>query len=151
MSYVLITAAGGGVGQSIIKCLEGSRYVLLATDAEPLSAGLYTVHKAFKIPYASDPSYIEALLTICEKEKCQLLFPGSDIELYKISIHKDEFRQHGVTAVVSDTKVVEMCDDKYATYCFLIQNGFKAPNTIRLGSRDISEMKLPLVLKPMRG
>ena len=50
MSYVLITAAGGGVGQSIIKCLEGSRYVLLATDAEPLSAGLYTVHKAFKIP-----------------------------------------------------------------------------------------------------
>ena len=79
-----------------------------------------------------------------------------DIDLPILSKNKDLFKQNGITVVVSDEQVLEICNDKYKTYQFLTENGFNAPKTFI----DVIEVKnklqaniieFPLILKPRWG
>ena len=65
MYNIAVTGVGGGVGQSILKSLEGSGYNIITMDGELLGAGLYASKKAYLIPYANSPNFIETLLEIC--------------------------------------------------------------------------------------
>src|SRR3972149_10288019 len=98
---IAVTGVGGGVGQSIIKSLYNTDYSLVGLDGETLGAGLYAVPRAFKIPYAKDPHYIDRLLDICRSENCKILFPGLDAELPFLSKNIEKFKEIGTTVVVS--------------------------------------------------
>jgi carbamoyl-phosphate synthase large subunit len=147
---VLVTGVGGGVGQSIIKSLQGSPYTVIGADGEPLATGLYAVTKGYRIPYASAPGYVERLLEICAAENCSLIFPGLDAELPVLAREAERFRRAGVIAVVSSAQVVEIADDKLATYEFLKEHGFDAPLTLSL-VEDLGRLSFPFVLKPRKG
>jgi len=151
MTKVLVTGVGGGVGQSIVKSLQDTPYTVVGVDGEPLGTGLYAVPKAYKVPYASDPAYIQRLLDICTAEGCLLIFPGMDAELPVLSQHADVFRWKGVIPVVSSQDVISISDDKLATYRFLIDHGFDAPFTIDLLQDRVDCIKFPIVLKPRKG
>jgi len=141
---------GGGVGQSIIKSLQSSPYTVVAVDGELLATGLYATAKGYRVPYASSPNYIERLLEICRTEQCSLILPGVDAELPILSREADKFRQVGVIPVVSSPEVIEISDNKLATYRFLTECGFNAPLTISL-SDELSSLSFPFVLKPKKG
>jgi carbamoyl-phosphate synthase large subunit len=148
---VLVTGVGGGVGQSIIKSLQNTPYTVIGADAEALGTGLYAVAKAYKIPYASADGYVETLLRICRTERCSLIFPGLDAELPVLAREAHRFREIGVTPVISSPKVIEISDNKLATYQFLIENGFDAPLTLPLRPNVTEHMNFPVLLKPWRG
>lgn len=150
---VAVTGVGGGVGQSIIKCLASPKYRLIGLDADFEATGLYGVARAYVIPFASDEHYIDALLKICKKEKCQFLFPGLDTELLKLSQHRSQFQVVGTTIIVSSPDVVRIADNKFETYEFLKSHGFPAPATIFLEDYLLRKKSLhfPLVIKPIRG
>lgn len=116
---IAITATGGGVGQSIIKSLRDSDYRLIALDSENLAAGLYMADKGLLIPYASSTNYIPSVLKICKDEKIDLLIPGMDCELKKLSINQDEFEKIGTKVIVSNPAVIDIADDKLLTQEFL--------------------------------
>lgn len=149
MNRILVTGVGGGVGQSILKALQGSPYRVVAVDSEPLAAGLYAAPAAYRGLEARQPGYIDRLLEICRAENCQLLFPGLDVELLPLAEQRDRFRAAGIVPVVSSSEVVETCDDKLATAAFLKRHGFPAPRTCRLADAAVPEF--PVVLKPHRG
>jgi carbamoyl-phosphate synthase large subunit len=151
VNKVLVTGVGGGVGLSIIKCLQGSPYTVIGADGESLGTGLYAVPKAYKIPYASDPAYVRRVLDICKIEGCLLIFPGLDAELPVLSQHADLFRQQGIIPVISSPDVVNISDDKLATYQFLVDQGFDAPSTVDLSGENVRDLGFPLVLKPRKG
>lgn len=148
---ILVTSVGGGVGQSIIKSLQNTEHTVIGVDSEALGAGLYAVARAYKVPYANAPGYIERLLEICEKENCHILFPGLDAELPILSRNVDRFKKMGVTPVVSTPDVINVCDDKLATARFLTKHGFDAPRTFPATNGVIPYLTLPIVLKPMKG
>jgi len=148
---ILVTGTGGGVGQSILKSLQHTDYRVIAADGEVLGTGLYTTGKGYVIPYASSPKFIGRLLEICLLEKVRLLFPGLDAELPVLSAHRDEFAEIGVTVVVSDPRVVTICDDKLLTTEFLQQHGFAYPRTWTLSAYPSEEIIFPLILKPKTG
>ena len=148
MISVLVTGVGGGVGQSILKSLQNSAYRVIGADGDVLAAGLYAVTKAYQVPYAAAPGYVERLLDICEREKCALLFPGLDAELPVLAREAHRFRERGVVPVVSSPEVVAIADDKLETYRFLSARGFPAPRTLPLSE---CALPFPLVLKPRRG
>ncbi|MEA2977380.1 MAG: carbamoyl-phosphate synthase large subunit [Alphaproteobacteria bacterium] len=150
MPTVLVTGVGGGVGQSIVKSLQGSPYTVIGADAEAFATGLYAVAKGYRVPYASAPGYVERLLEICAIENCALILPGLDVELPILSREAEKFRRFGVTAVVSSPEAIEIADDKLATYRFLLENGFHAPLTVPLGE-NLEQLFFPLVIKPRRG
>ena len=71
---VLVTGVGGGVGQSIIKCLNlardrraGVAYQIMGVDADPLAPGLYRCDKGHIVPGATEPGYIDRLLETDKK------------------------------------------------------------------------------------
>ncbi len=148
---ILVTGVGGGVGQSIVKSLQGSCYTVIGADSELLATGLYAVGKAYRVPFASEPAYIERMLEICAREKCALIFPGIDAELGVLSRESQRLKAAGVVPVVSAPEVIKICDNKLLTYQFLVAHGFHAPHTLPLSDNADHELGYPMVLKPMEG
>jgi len=150
VSKLLVTGAGGGVGQSIIKSLQGSAYSVVAADGELWGTGLYAATRAYTISYAASPAYVDRLLEIARNEGCALLFPGLDAELPVLARAAERFQAAGVTVLVSTPEVVGIADDKLATARFLRENGFCAPRTVLASAQAAREMPFPFVLKPRR-
>jgi carbamoyl-phosphate synthase large subunit len=146
---VLVTGVGGGVGQSILKSLAGSRYTCVAIDADHLAAGLYASPIAYRGAQASAPELLERFLEVCKLEGCALIFPGLDTELLSLAVNIDRFLDSGIQPVVSSPEVIRICDDKLETASFLQAHGFAAPATAPLLTASLDEF--PLVLKPQRG
>ncbi len=148
---VVVTGVGGGVGQSVLKALQGTFCSAIGVDGEVLATGLYAVARGYQGVYARDPGFVDRLLEICRRERAALLFPGLDAELPVLARHQARFREIGTVAVVSSPEVVDLCDDKLATARFLESHGFPSPRTRPMAELDPSAATLPLVLKPMRG
>lgn len=148
---IAITGVGGGVGQSIMKSLYNTDYELVALDSEPLGAGLHATETSYVIPYANDPLYIEKLVSICQKEKVSLLFPGMDVELKKLAENKDLFSAIGTEVIVSNSEVIEVADDKLLTYQVLKEHGVSIPFTIEAHKYNPGFNDFPLILKPRKG
>lgn len=149
---IAITSVGGGVGQSILKALTMVGYTTVALDADPLAVGLYASPISYIIPHSKDPQYIEKLLTICKKEKCSILFPGSDTELATLSQHVSEFEKIGTRVVVSRPEVIALADDKWQTYETLTKAKIAVPHTQKFSDfLKKPSVSFPVVLKPMIG
>lgn len=151
MTRVLVTGVGSGIGQSILKCFQGSGYQVVGVDADPLAAGLYAAPKSYRVPLAVEADYVPRLLEICRLENCKLIFPGVEPELMVLARADSEFRAAGVIPVVCSSDVITLCDDKLATAQFLSQCGFNAPRTLLSDAPEISSLSLPVILKPKAG
>lgn len=146
MKYIIgVTATGGGVGQSILKALKNTGYKLVAFDSESTAAGLYMADIHDLIPYASDKDYIPVLLNKCKKHHVDLLFPGMDCELLKLSNARHAFLEEGVRIVVSDHEVLNIADNKELTVDFLKETGLPYPKIYD------HKIVFPFVLKPRTG
>lgn len=148
---ILVTGTGGGAGQSILKSLQDTEHRVIAADGEALATGLYSTGKGYVVPYATSPNFIKRLLEICEIEGVRLLFPGLDAELTALARHRKVFEEHAVTLVVSDERVVQICDDKLETAEFLASHGLPFPRTCMLKDLVGDLLPFPLVIKPRLG
>jgi carbamoyl-phosphate synthase large subunit len=151
MTRVLVTGVGSGIGQSILKCFQGSDYDVVGVDADPLAAGLYAAPKSYRVPLAREADYVPRLLEICRLENCKLIFPGVEPELMVLARADSEFRAAGVIPVVCSSDVIALCDDKLATAQFLSQHGFNAPRTLLPDAAEPTSLPLPVILKPKAG
>lgn len=148
---ILVTGVGGGAGQSILKCLQGTDYRVVAADGEALATGLYAAKTGFVIPYATSDKFIDSLIRICRAENVRLLFPGLDAELFPLSKNREVLADAGICAVVSAPEVIEICDDKLKTSEFLLNNGFPAPKTWLLSEFPVERLDAPIIIKPRIG
>jgi carbamoyl-phosphate synthase large subunit len=153
---VLVTGAGAGCGQSILKGLELSSFPLriIAVDGSSLAAGLYRGDSAYLVPKYSEAGYIKRIIEISKKEKVLFIFVGTDVELAILSKNSKKIqKESGATVVVSNLRAIEIADDKWKTVQFLKKNGFPyaksglakdLPSFIKAG-------KYPLIVKPRVG
>lgn len=151
---IAVTGAGGGVGQSIIKSLQGTEYDVVALDSDPLATGLYAARTSHLVPPPFEPSYVDHVLDICQAEDCRLLFPGLDTELSAFSTAIDRFRHVGTTAVVSTPDVIELSDNKHLTHQTLAKHDISVPETIDLADHragDHIPLPFPFILKKREG
>ena len=152
---VLVTGAGAGVGQSIIKSIKLSCHKIRLTtvDNSPLAAGLYRGDQAFLIPKYNEKGYLPRLTKICQKENIHLVFVGTDVELEILSQHKKEIeKQTGAKIVVSNLRSVRIADDKWKTAEFLKKNGFPYPQSwLNSNHLDLEKLKFPVIVKPRVG
>jgi|GEM_PF-147967 len=153
---VLVTGAGAGIGQSIIKSLKNSlvRTRIISVDMSPVEAGLYRSDAAYVVPGANDPAYIKALQDICTAEHVDLLLIGTDVELGVLAENKETFeRETGTHIIVSDPKTIEIADDKWKTMEFLESNNFPHIRSALADTVDdfLRDVQFPLVVKPRCG
>ncbi len=124
---------------------------VVTTDANPLSPGLYLTDRHYIVPLSNSPSYEEAILKICHDEKISLIVPTIDEELPFFGEHREEFRKKGINVLVSNDKTGRICNDKYMTYHFFLENNIPTPKTWIKSEVDPSALSYPLFIKPRCG
>lgn len=153
---VLVTGIGGsGIGSQILKALKMSSLGLniIGTDTTDISTGVKEVQHFYKIPFANDSNFINAVLTICKTQNIKIIFPGSEPELTVFSKNRQIFIEAGIIMPINTEEVIEICLDKFKTNHFLSQNGFSFPKTFRITAiSDIPGIDFyPVIIKPNTG
>lgn len=153
---VLVTGAGAGVGQSIIKALKLSaiKTRIIAVDSDHRAAGLYRADAAYFVPRCDHPGYVARIISICNQENVDLLFPGTDVELPVLAAQRAAIEsQTHAGVIVSDTPTIQLADDKWETVQFLKKNHFPYPKTWLAPDVDqaLETITLPVVVKPRHG
>jgi carbamoyl-phosphate synthase large subunit len=159
---VLVTAAGGIVGQGIIKSLRLAnglshspiRYHILATDNSPLAAGLYRSDIGLVVPKASDPAYLDSIIRHLNNHSVDALFVGSDEELMTVAAAKRRIEKETASKVlVNELDVIKIARDKWETYRFLKSHNLSCAESCLPENRDmfIKEFGFPIVVKPREG
>jgi carbamoyl-phosphate synthase large subunit len=146
---VLIPGAGGAAGIGAIKSLKLAHYSgkVIATDLNPLSAGLYLADRGYVVPAADDTNFLSSVVEIIHNDDVEVILPTSGFDILPYSQNKEMLRDLGVIPVISDYDVIESCTDKLKFYNSL-RTHFELPFT----SSDISEMDdFPCIIKPIHG
>jgi len=152
----LITGTGGGVGQSIFKALKLSKLSLkiFTTDMHPMGVGLYRGDKGFLVPAAQDPAFTEQIIRICNDNKIDIIFVGSDPELPVFAEQKIYIEDEtDAKVIVSSPEKIRIGNDKWETYQFLKNNGLPYPESALPADDDklVEKLGFPLIVKPREG
>lgn len=134
----------------------GGKGLVIATDCNEFAPALYDADKYYIVPRIYDVNYLNVILDVCKKNNVTAVLSLIDPELSLIAENKERFLELGITPIISDYDIVEMCFDKYDFYEFLVKNGFK---TIRsyvdkdLFYKDLEAgiIDYPVFVKPVRG
>ncbi len=133
---------------------EGDKIV--ATDMQLSAPALTAADVKIQVPAVYDPSYIDVTLNICKEQKIDALLCLNDLELPILAENKSKFEALGVTVIVSDPEVIDICFDKYKTAQWVESIGLNAPKTyVRLSDAKAAlakgEIAFPLFMKPRWG
>lgn len=156
---ILITSIGKrGYLVKHFKDILGDQGQVFGADSNKYAPALQNVDKAFIIPMANDDHYFDRLLKLCIDYNVDAIFSINDLELPFLSAKREEFAEFGIQVIISSPDIIEICYDKYLTYCFLQENNLPAPLTYLSSEkdkilRDISNgiINYPILAKPRRG
>ena len=129
---------------------------IVATDMQLSAPALTAADVKIQVPAVYDPSYLDVTLNICKEQKIDVLLCLNDLELPILADNKAKFEALGVTVIVSDPEVIDICFDKYKTAQWVESIGLNAPKTyVTLTSAKEAlakgEIYFPLFMKPRWG
>lgn len=112
--------------------------------------------KAVVSPLIYNSQYIPFLLDYCQSNRIDILISLFDIDLPILAKNKDQFQNVGTSVIVSDERIVKICNDKWKTYNFFRNNGFHTPKTYlslndTINALESGELNYPLIIKPRFG
>lgn len=143
---IILTAIGKRV--ELIKHLKTKGRVI-GVDSSELNAGRYFTDGFYVIPKASQSGYIKALLDVCAKEKADYIIPLHEAEFDILCDNRSRFDEIGVTLVLSDRAVIDICKDKYKTSDFFEKYSLPYPKTYDKNNQET--IKYPAIVKPADG
>jgi len=151
---VLITAASRRVPliQAFHSAIDtlGLPGRVIATDVNAYSPAVHVADRAYGVPLATAPGYIDALIDICKAERVSLVVPTIDDELAAFGEARERFRQAGAFAACSSAATAAACNDKYETCVRLAALGVPAAKTY-LPHELPASPSFPLFIKPRVG
>lgn len=154
---ILLTSVGrrGYLVEYFKEALNGSGKVHVS-NSDSISPAFKYADKHVVTPLIYDKGYIDFLLEYCIKNKIKLVISLFDIDLYVLAVNKKRFEEKGISIVVSDSDFIKVCNDKWLTYNYLINNNISTPRTflsVEKAVRKIEkgELKYPLIVKPRWG
>lgn len=152
---VLVTGAGSGVGQSIVRSLLISKIKMNIFLADISSINPYPIYKLkyIKIPKVESKNSRKLIKNILIKNKINILFIGSEFEINYFSKNKNFFEKSRTLKIcVADLKTVKLSDDKFKTFKFLKENNLPFPKTFKINKKSNfnlikKKVRIPFILK----
>jgi carbamoyl-phosphate synthase large subunit len=125
---ILMTGGGAPGAAGILKCLEADKsFHITVADANPNATGKY-LNKDFEtIPFANDPAFADAVLSLCRKKNIHIVLPLVTKELIPLSQRLNEFELAGAKLLVSPAASLEIANNKSRLYEFLQWRGIAVP------------------------
>lgn len=129
---------------------------VIATDCSELAPALYEADKHYIVPKIDSEDYINKILSICEENNVNAVFSLIDPELSLLAKHRQKFLEIGTVPIVSDFEIVEMAFDKYKTFKFLLNNGFRTIKSYIDKDKFFQDVEAglieyPVFVKPIKG
>jgi len=145
MTKILITGAGGSAAYNFNDALKlaGGHHVIGA-DMKPYHLELIDVEKRYIVPGVSDPTYVDAMNRVIEKEQIEFLHPQPDPEVAWLARNRDKLKVKTFLPAAED---IELCHDKMAFQERMRENGVSVPDTVRIDSKDDLKRALDELLK----
>ncbi len=156
---VLVTGAGSGVGQGIVKALRvsGLPVIIVAADIAPMNAALYRADEAVIIPRVEQPDALAVISELLQRHCIDVVMIGSEFDLEFFSLNKAEIESRaGAVVIVAPPATVAIANDKWLTAEFLRKNGLPyaeayLPINQDDAVRHAERWGYPIVLKTRRG
>lgn len=153
---ILITSVGrrSYIVEYFKEALKGIGHVHACNSSDTYA--LNTAHKKFISPLIYDDNYVDFLVSYCVENKINALISLFDVDLRILADNLNKFYDNGIRVVISDYKTVQICNDKWLTYNFLINNGFNTPQTflcIKKFKEALNKecIQFPVIIKPRWG
>lgn len=136
------------------EALQGNGLVHAANSVETYAMKI--ADQSVLTPLIYDGNYIEFLLDYCLKNNIKAVISLFDIDLPVLAKNKQKFAENQIVVIVSDYDFIKICNDKWLTYRFLIENGFNAPTSFLsvtdvIKALDNNKINFPLIIKPRWG
>lgn len=154
---ILLTSAGRrGYMVNYFKEALGENGKVFVGNCDENAVALLHGDKTVITPLIYGTNYIEFLIKYCEQERITVIVPLFDIDLYILSQNKKLFKLKKVDVVVSDSSVIEVCNDKWNMKRFLEKNQMMTPKAFLSLEEAISavtakKVVFPLIIKPRWG
>lgn len=160
---VLLTCTGGVISPSHVFSLknnpDGRSVRIIGVDTVVPCIGQYTTDKFYRVPFGTDPNYVDTLLEICEKESVDVVFPASHEEILSLSSNHEKFTRIGTKIAASKHSVLELSCNKKLAYEKLKEKGLPCPNFFVVKSfeefekaaYDLEIDQKKVVMKPLIG
>lgn len=110
----------------------------------------------FLSPLIYDDSYIPSIIDFCKQQNISAVLSLFDIDLLVLAKHTSDFERNEIHLILAPQEFVEICNDKYHTYEFLLSLNIPTPKTFVdknkvLQSITKGELSFPIIMKPRWG
>jgi carbamoyl-phosphate synthase large subunit len=156
---VLVTGAGSGVGQGIIKALRVSNLpiTVIAADISKMNVGLYRADEAVIIPRVEVQNALSVMVDLLQSNKINVVMIGSEFDLEFFSKYREEIKSRSSTdVIVAPPSTIAIANDKWLTAEFLRKNNLPyaesyLPENIDDAITCAEKWGYPIVLKTRCG
>jgi carbamoyl-phosphate synthase large subunit len=118
---------------------------VVAADPNPLAPAQYAAHHRYAVPSITDPDYVPALRSLCERHGVGVVVPLTDLDLEVLARARAEGQ---LPAMVPDADIARATFDKYETDLLLRRLGLPSPPTVLPGE---PVEHFPVMVKPRQG
>lgn len=153
MTTVLVTGAGAIIGYGILRSLRNAGLRLVAIDIHADAVGQHWADAFEQSVMVADPGYIDFLRDIIRRHNVELVIPGIEQDVAFFAENEDGLDDLGACVCLNNPALIRLAQDKWLTYEFLVQSGFRAiPTRLDGDFATLSEtLGVPFLLKPRRG
>jgi len=150
---ILLTSVGVATGPNVISSLRKANdfsFHIVGVDNDNLAAGLYLCDAHHEVPRLDDPTYINVLKDIVQKEHINILFPLLSKEIFLIADHREEFEKLGVLMIIPEKKSIELCNNKNEFVKLLQHHDISSPSLYQYED-VVAKNMFPVFIKPEQG
>ena len=136
MKRILVCGAGGTPSINFIRAIKETNEppYIVGTDCSEYHIHLAReVDKRYVIPRVNEPSYIEKLNEIVEKEQIEFLHAQPDVEVAKISENREKLK---AKTFLPDKETVKLCHNKFKLIRYLNEKGLPAARNILIETEE---------------
>lgn len=156
---VMVTGAGSGVGQGVVKALRISELPLtiVSADIAAMNAALYRADEAAIIPRVEAEGALEGIIDVLRQWRIDVVLIGSEFDLEFFSRHRETIETaSGAVVVVAPPPTVAIANDKWLTAEFLRTHGLPyaqsaIPSDASEAAALAADWGFPLIVKTRSG
>lgn len=136
---IIVTSIGRRV--QLIQHLRKT-FKIVGVDSSINNAARFFVDDFFQIPPCDSIDYVDELIRIAVLNDVKMIIPLYENEFDVLCKNRQKFEEKRIKLLLSEQKVIEICNDKFSTQAFFERENINAPKIVEVP---------PAVLKPRKG